>query len=273
MKIKIVSFLVISSVFSSSLFAETGPLGFGEAEFKREMQTDRPDFTEGTLTVEAGHIQVEAGYTYVTDSDEGVDLDSHALPEFLLRAGLAEHTELRLFWEGYINEDSDVDGIGSDTSGGVSDLSIGFKHTMGYQDGIIPEHGIIVELGVPLGNDEFTNDKVQPIIKFLWAYELNEELSIAGNLNFDFPVVDDERFLELSNAVSAAYSLTDELGAYLEYFGFYPDDTDVDTTTQHFVNGGFTYLLNADVQFDLRAGFGLNDAASDFFSGVGITFR
>ncbi len=257
----------------SSTQAEMGPLGFGQEELKRDMETDRPDFTEGTLTVEPGHIQVEAGYTYVTDSENGIDSDTHDAPEVLLRVGLTERTEFRFFWEGYIDEEIDVDGIGSETKDGVSDVSIGFKHTMGLQDGLIPQYGILAELGVPTGSDDFTNDKVQPLVKLLWAYELNERLGIAGNFNFDFPVVDDERFLELSNSLAMAYSLTEEVGAYIEYFGYYPDDTEIDTTTTHYVNGGLTYLLNPNLQLDVRAGFGLNDAADDFFSGAGITFR
>ena len=253
--------------------AEKGPLGFGEFEFKREMQTDRPDFTEGTLTVESGHIQVESGYTFVSNSNNGVDTEAHSIPEVLLRLGIAERTELRFFWEGYLNESTD-DNNGSDTTDeGVSDFSLGFKHTMGFQDGLVPEYGIIAELGLPTGNSEFTNDKVQPLVKFLWAYDLCDKMSISGNFNFDFPVLDEERFLELSNAVSVSYSLTDALGVYGEYFGFYPDDTSVDVTTRHFLNGGFTYLVNSNVQLDIRSGFGLNKAADDFFSGIGVTFR
>lgn len=263
-------FFCIFLLCPTILFAETALLGFGEAQFRRPMQTDRPDFTEGTRSVEAGHLQLEAGYTFVKESRAGQSYTQHSLPEALLRVGVAKWTELRFFWEGYLYEDASSQ---TSSSKGVSDISLGIKHTMGLQDGFIPEHGIILELGVPTGSSEFTNEQVAPMAKFLWAYALSDRVDLSGNVNFDFPVEEDERYLELSNAVSIAYGVTEQLGAYLEYFAFFPDDTSVQTTTRHFANGGFTYLLNPDLQVDIRTGLGLNNAAADFFSGAGVTCR
>jgi len=42
---------------------------------------------------------------------------------------------------------------------------------------------------------------------------------------------------------------------------------------QHYFDGGLTYLISSDVQWDLRAGLGLNDAADDFFVGTGLSIR
>ena len=38
-------------------------------------------------------------------------------------------------------------------------------------------------------------------------------------------------------------------------------------------DGGFTLLLNNDVQWDVRAGVGLNDNADDYFAGMGLSLR
>jgi hypothetical protein len=43
--------------------------------------------------------------------------------------------------------------------------------------------------------------------------------------------------------------------------------------TENYFNGGFTYLINDDLQWDIRAGVGLNSGADDFFAGSGISFR
>ena len=40
---------------------------------------------------------------------------------------------------------------------------------------------------------------------------------------------------------------------------------------EHYIDGGFTYLLNNDTQLDIRAGQGLNPSADDFFAGVGFS--
>jgi hypothetical protein len=42
---------------------------------------------------------------------------------------------------------------------------------------------------------------------------------------------------------------------------------------EHYLNGGLTYLINNDVQFDVRVGWGLNEAAEDFFAGAGLSVR
>lgn len=71
---------------------------------------------------------------------------------------------------------------------------------------------------------------------------------------------------------TAAYSLTDRLGGYTEYYGFYPSGADAERV-KHYFNGGFTYLVNKDMRLDIRGGKGLNDAAADYFVGTGITVR
>ena len=43
--------------------------------------------------------------------------------------------------------------------------------------------------------------------------------------------------------------------------------------TQHFADAGLSYLATPDVQFDLFAGAGLNEAADDFFVGAGLVLR
>ena len=43
--------------------------------------------------------------------------------------------------------------------------------------------------------------------------------------------------------------------------------------TEHYFDGGFTYKFTKDVQWDIRAGYGLNRAAADFFGGMGLSLR
>ena len=58
--------------------------------------TDRPDFTESTKTIPRGHLQIEAGFTFVYDRRGDDRLRDHAAPELLLRIGLADDFELRI---------------------------------------------------------------------------------------------------------------------------------------------------------------------------------
>lgn len=71
---------------------------------------------------------------------------------------------------------------------------------------------------------------------------------------------------------TVGYSLADRLGAYTEWFALFPHSADT-AQNQHYFNGGFTVQLSNDVQWDIRSGVGLNDAADDFFAGTGLSMR
>jgi hypothetical protein len=81
-----------------------------------------------------------------------------------------------------------------------------------------------------------------------------------------------DRHSVYNQSVALGVPVTAKIGFYIEYFGLYTDGLASDYPS-HFINGGFTYLLNYDTQFDIRAGHGLNDAAADFFGGVGLSRR
>jgi hypothetical protein len=66
--------------------------------------------------------------------------------------------------------------------------------------------------------------------------------------------------------------LAERTRSFVEYFGLYYDGLAGDGP-EHYLDGGFTYLVNNDLQLDLRAGKGLSDAADDFFTGVGLSVR
>ncbi len=241
--------------------------------------TDRPDFTESTLTIPAGHLQLESGYTFTYDREGDRRAKDHTFPEILLRVGIVEDVELRVEWAGWsFNEElfSERNDNGRTVNvtnrvTGVNDLGLGFKFHLLDQDGWQPDFGIIAKIDVPTGNQGLSTGDVDPFLGLLWAYDLDERSSLAGNLNFAVPTDADGRFFETSASLTFAYSITDDVGAYLEYFGFYPTgNADSDA---HFINGGFTYVVTKDLQFDIRVGHGLNEEADDLFAGAGFSIR
>ena len=51
-----------------------------------------------------------------------------------------------------------------------------------------------------------------------------------------------------------------------------PDGAD-SAPVEHYMDGGFTFLLHNNLQLDFRAGFGLNEQSDDYFAGTGLIFR
>ncbi len=254
-------------------------LGLDADPIDEPMVTDRPDFTESTLTVPRGRAQVELGYTYVYDEEDGVRAGDHVFPESLLRVGLAKDWELRVFWlggsltESMFRETNDagrrVDV--KDHEDGATDMSIGFKYHIREQDGWIPDMGVIGEVSIPTGTRSKTSGDVDPGAKFLWAYALTDRLSLSGNFNIAVPTGEKGRFFQTAASVSMGYAWTDWMGSYVEYFGIYPNDRDSDCA--HTVNGGFTFPITDNLQFDVRVGVGLNEEADDLFAGSGLAIR
>lgn len=238
--------------------------------------TDRPDFTESTEAVPTGMLQLEAGYTFTYDDpgDGGARTQNHTMPEILLRVGLAEDVELRLAWAGYgfTREKFESDGrTDHDWTQGSADVSIGAKVKLFEQDGWRPHFGVIGELSMPSGSPSESSGDVDPAIKLLWAYDVTDTFAVAGNINLAVPTEDGHRFVQAGSSLTGALALSDEIGAYVEYFGEYPASDGQDAA--HYINGGFTYLVNNDLQLDIRAGAGLNEEADDFFFGVGFSWR
>lgn len=255
-------------------------LGLDAAPLTEPLVTDRPDFTEATNTVPRGHVQLELGYTFTYDKEDKNRTTDHTLPEFLLRTGLNDWLELRIGWAGWsrtedlFREKNDAGRTVTMTEieRGWNDLYLGFKTALCEQDGLRPALSLIPAITVPSGSTNKTSGDVDPEIKIAWGYDLTEDLALSGNLNFAMPTTEtNHRFLQVANSISLARSFNDWLGGYVEYFGFYPNDRGSDCA--HYVNGGLTFLVTDNLQFDIRVGKGLNEEADDIFAGAGMAIR
>ena len=245
----------------------------GGPDLDAPLVTDRPDFTEASTTVGRGVAQVEFGYTYIFNDDAGTRDITHSVGEPLLRYGiLAEWLELRMALFP-VSTNNTTGGVRTSQSG-LEDLYLGLKIGLTPQECWLPEMALIPQMFVPTGSSAFTNREVLPGANWIYAWEINDFISTAGSSQFnrarDATTLD--TYVEFAQSWTVAYSLTDRLGAYTEWFGLMPSGA-ATAKPEHFFNGGFTYLLSDNVQFDVRGGVGLNDAAADYFVGTGLTIR
>ena len=241
----------------------------GGPDFDAPLVTDRPDFTEASSTVGRGVAQLELGYTYTVDREDGMRNQSHSFPETLLRYGvLADWFEFRAALN-YAEERTPFS-----ASGGAEDLYLGAKIGLTPQECLLPEMAIIPQMWVPTGDDDLTADEVLPGVNWIYGWELNDWLSTAGSTQFNRSLDDNSQsaYTEWAQSWTLAYSISNRVGAYTEWFALFPHSGDA-VKPEHYFNGGFTYLLNNDVQWDIRAGVGLNGAADDYFLGTGLSLR
>ena len=241
----------------------------GGPDLNEPLVTDRPDFTEASSTVGLGAAQLEIGYTYSFDNDGTDQTIGQTYPEPLLRYGIfADWLELRVGWT--YNEE-EVNGA---RTSGSEDLYLGFKIGLTPQEGILPEMAIIPQMTVPTGDNAFTADEVLPGLNWIYGWELNDCISTAGSTQFNrtLDAVTGQAYTEWAQSWTIGYSLTDRVGAYTEWFALFPHSADT-ARPEHYFNGGITLLSSDDVQWDVRAGTGLNSAAVDYFVGTGVSIR
>ncbi len=249
-------------------------------QYDEPLVTDRPDFTEASSTVGSGVVQLEMGYTFVNDAVDsaGEKVRGHSVPETLFRIGIANPVELRIFWN--YNWEEVVAGASRDTFDGADDLGLGFKVDLFEGCACRPELAMLAEVSAPTGGSIFSNNKAEVLASFLYSWELPNEWSLAGSTGYSTGtdigdaaiLLADDRFNTYFQSVALGIPFTETVGMYVESFGLFSSGRE-DETREVFLNGGITYLVNNNVQLDIRFGVGLNDDSADFFSGAGGSFR
>lgn len=226
--------------------------------------TDRPDATESSSVVGQGVFQLETGFTYV---EEG---SADALESFgtLLRIGLSEKWEARIAWDGHID-------FGSSGPDGIADAELGFKYFLQTEDDNRPEAALIVHTSVPVGDDAFTSDAFDPSFLLSFAHTTSESTSLGYNIGASLDTGDngvggETTLASLDYSVAFGFDIAKQVGGYIEVFGSQGLSAKEDPIQ---LDGGFTYLVNDDTQFDFFIGAGLNDNAPDWFAGIGFSKR
>jgi hypothetical protein len=236
------------------------------------LESDRPDFTQSTETVGLRRAQVELGYSYIRDDAQFLDRTTHSYPETLLRVGmLAEWFELRVGWNYGVNLNQG-NAVSTVFSGG-QDMYVGAKVALVEQNGLLPRMTLMPQLSLPTGDRDFTGGKIQPGLDWLYAWDLTERLVLCGstqvNESRDLPT---NYYAQFAQSFVFEYATTDKLTNFAEWFCFMPAGAEVALPQQYFDCGG-TYHIHDNFQLDIRIGWGLNDAADDYFTGAGAELR
>lgn len=255
---------------------ENGANGNGdedEDEDEDKLESDRPNFTQGPSTVGYKRLQIESGYTYTQTVGGDIGHNTHDLPETLIRYGLAERLEFRLYWEGVVF-DSVTDSASRRTTNqtGYTDMTIGFKYAISKQHKWLPAMSLIVDVSAPAGSPDQTSHEVDTEMIWSCSWELTKRLTLCSSTGNVSTREADEHFTQFSQSACLDYGLTEKLHVFNEWYVLCPKDSENDLP-QHYYDGGITYLAAKNLQLDWRAGIGLSDTSDGFFTGVGLTFR
>ena len=246
-----------------------------ESASRDEITTDRPDFTEASSTVGKGRQQLETGYTFSRNRNAGI-LSNHAYPELLFRIGLiSDAIELRL-GQSFVR--TTALGIEGDrvVSQGAEDLYLGAKFALSSQRRTRPEVALVLQSTVPTGASDLTAGRMLPGVNLLYGWDLGRGVfSLGGSTQVNAALNDvGPSYAEFAQAVTVGWNFATRVGAYVEAYAFVPQgDAGASVARTRYLNGGFRFKPNRNVQYDLRVGRGLTAASDDYFVGVGISVR
>ncbi|MCF6279157.1 MAG: transporter [Flavobacteriaceae bacterium] len=213
--------------------------------FSQQIITDRPDQTESSSTIPKNSFQIEMGMQQSNNNS----LTSFAGPSTLLRYGISDKIELRLFNQ-YESHKIELDG-GNIKFDGLGDIEVGFKVQLFKKEDVNTEIAFLSHAIIPTAKEALTNDKVGSINKLSISHSLSEKISLGYNIGYDYAAQTNV----FTYSVVLGFSLSDKIGAYIEPFGALAEGGQYEGN----FDVGLTYLAKDNLQFDVAYGAGLNN--------------
>lgn len=239
------------------------------AQAAEPISTDRPDFVESSLVVEAWQLQIET--SVALQRRHGWERRSQEVSTpSLLRFGIGSSLELRVETDGSIHHHSDEEGPHVD---GYGDLSVGLKYhilTPGPGDA---STALVLHVDVPTGTHDFRGHGDQPSLRYVseWDLPLDCSLGVMPGLALN---VDEQgqRYVTGIFGLTVAHEWNDRWRSFVEIAaeelgsGRHAD-------TQLAFDSGVAWLLTNDLQLDAAAYVGLNRNTPDITFALGFSSR
>ena len=229
------------------------------------IEAERPGFTNGTATVEPGHIQFETGVAFTRDGDTR---DNRINDGAQVRFPLNVRSEVRLGLPAYSRQRG-----GGTRASGFDDVSISYKNRFVEGRKKRPSLAVIAATTLPTGARNIGARRLQPQL----ALEAQGDFTRDGDLSWNADIVYTRAsggagtFGETSGGLTLNYALDGQRGFFAEVYRV--SSQDIVDSNNNFFDGGVTYLLNNDTQFDLSAGRGFRRSDHNYFVAFGIAHR
>ena len=237
-------------------------LSFYNINFAQDLpsiQTDRPDQTECPFITPRHYFQLENGFSYEKNNQNS---ELIVAPTILTRFGINKFFELRLITEYVVTKEN------ATNYPGINPVLIGFKTRLLEEKGIIPYTSLIAHIGFPeAASSQYRANYYYPEFRFTMQHTISEKQSLSYNLGAEWNGVDKKPTFIYT--LTSGYSLTETIGAYIEFYGFVPQIGKAD----HRFDIGGTYLFNDNHQLDVSGGFGLSAISPEYYFALGYSFR
>ena len=246
------TYLIMAFIFQlfSGSAQETGSI---------ELIGDRPDQTESAFVIPKGYFQFEDGFLYENESSE---IQNISFSSMLLRYGLFENFELR-----FATEYNKIKNSGLSDITGLSPVTIGSKIHVNKEKGLIPQIAFLVHINIAkTGAKDFLQDYHSTQMALTFNHTINHVWSIGYSLGVEFP--SDVNYSVGTYTIVSGFSVTEKLGAFIEAYGDFSKYMYADNK----INGGVTFLISPNLQFDFAGGIGLSKYSAENYFGIGLIY-
>ncbi len=235
----------------------TAALGFTTSLSAQSITPDRPGIGSGATVLAPGLVHLESGLSI----SGGNEVDGYSIGEVLVRIGVSG-VELEVFGNSYAVTRSDA--FPALDAEGFADIGFGVKVPLARNVGDRMNISLQGVVTAPTGSEAFTNDEWVAALNALADIGLSDRAGLGVNLGIAEGVGGAGE--TVSVIVTPGVALSDGVGAYAGWAGFFADAGDV-----NYGEGGLTFLLNEDAQLDVNGGWALD--ADDWFFGAGVAIR
>lgn len=244
----------------------------------REFQPDRPDVTEGPFTVDAGHVQFEAGLAqYAFDRDAGTRTHTLDIAPFNVKLGLTNSVDVEFVFtpfERIVTRDASrrdaVQGVGDDTE-------VRVKWNLWGNDADT-ERGktafaLLPFVKLPTATDGIGNHHVEGglILPLSIALPAGFDLGTMAEFDVTYDGDRDDYGIDFVHSASLGHTLVGELEGYVEYIGTAPRPGGGGYRAE--ASSGLVYGLADNWKIDAGGTVGLSGETDDVTLFVGTSVR
>jgi hypothetical protein len=224
----------------------------------QQIQTDRPNETEGPNAVPKHRLQLENGFSFEQEDGE----KTFEVPEIVLRYGLFKNFEVRLENAFQITPQEDKDQYG------IKPVVIGAKYHILDHKNAVPDIGILARVSIPwMADNAYQEQKYSPEVRLLVQHQLSKSSHLGYNLGVHWQ--QDDLQPEYIYTLSADHSISKKVKLVIETYGFA-------LPHHHAANNAdasLLFLITNKLQLDLMAGTSLMHAHSKKFAAIGMSFE
>ncbi|OYW48149.1 MAG: hypothetical protein B7Y36_15210 [Novosphingobium sp. 28-62-57] len=236
--------------------------------------TDRPTKSNAACTVPEGRVQVEADlFSWSRISSGPARTDAFAYANPTVKYGLGRNSDIQINLAPLVNVRTRAGGQTLSQTG-VGDLTVRFKQRLSGPDAAA-QIAVIPFLKAPtaeagIGNGQWEGGLIVPV----QAPVGKATLSLVPQLNLlANALAPDDRHVEFQGVVNLAFPVSPRTTMAVELWTSQNWDP-AGTVRQYSADAAVSYLLDDDLQLDIGANLGLNQATPDvqIYAGISVRF-